>query len=180
MVKPICTALFGCVRLVHYCRCGEAGRTQARSIEVTNSSQSGKWPILGRVALCAGDSGCGNTAPETLPSSDHHPLTDCIEYPFLQHVNAMLNRKSRTVQITVGKKTHTMPVVQAFNALHAASSAYKHTVSLQAMQVSVEEMYACPIVAESSPPHVMAQQALLVIKLSGDAIIPNKGSAAAA
>ena len=39
---------------------------------------SGKWPILGRNALCAGDSGCGNPAPETLPSSDNHPLTDCI------------------------------------------------------------------------------------------------------
>ena len=41
---------------------------------------------------------------------------------------------------TVGKKTHTMSVVQAFKALHAASSAdkHKHAVSLQAMQVSVD------------------------------------------
>jgi len=92
----------------------------------------------------------------------------------------MINWKSMTVQITVGKKTHTMPVVQAFKALHAASSADKHAVSLQAMQVSVEEGDACPLVAESLPPHVMAQQALLVTKLSEDAIIPKKGSAAAA
>ena len=73
-----------------------------------------------------------------------------------------------------------MPVVKAFNALHAASSADKHTVSIQAVQVSVEEGNAYPLVAESSPPHVMAQHALLVTKLSEDAIIPKKASAAGA
>ena len=73
-----------------------------------------------------------------------------------------------------------MPVVQAFNALHAASSTDRHAVSIEAMQVSVEEWVACPLVAESSPPHLMAQPALLVTKLSEDAIIPKKGSAAAA
>jgi len=72
------------------------------------------------------------------------------------------------------------PLLQAFNALYAASSAHKHAVSLQAMQVSVEERDVCPLVAESQPPHVMAQQALLITKLSEDAIIPKKGSAAAA
>ena len=59
----------------------------------------------------------------------------------------MINWKSRTVQITVGKNTHTMPVVQCFNVIHAASSADKHAVSLQAMQVSVEEWDAFPLVA---------------------------------
>jgi len=47
-----------------------------RPIEGTNSSQSGKCPILERVAICAGDSGCGNPAPEALHSSDHQPLID--------------------------------------------------------------------------------------------------------
>ena len=108
------------------------------------------------------------------------PLPIVLGYHFLQQFNPIINRKSRTVQITVEKKTHTMPVVQAFNARHAASFADKHAVSLQAMQVSVEEVDACPIVAESSSHHVMAQQALLVVKLSKDAIIPKKGSAAAA
>jgi len=73
-----------------------------------------------------------------------------------------------------------MPVVQAFNAIHAASSADKHVVSLQAMQFSVEEWDVCLLVAESLPPHLMAQQALLITKLSEDAINPKKGSSAAA
>jgi len=34
-------------------------------------------------------------------------------YPFLQQFNPMINWKSLTVQITVGKKAHTMPLVQA-------------------------------------------------------------------
>ena len=48
------------------------------------------------------------------------------------------------------------------------------------MLVSVEKGDAGPLVAKSPPPHVMAQQAFLVTKLSVDAIIAKKGSAAAA
>jgi len=48
------------------------------------------------------------------------------------------------------------------------------------MQVSVEEWDACPLVAESPPPHVIALKALQVTKLGYDAVIPKKGSAAAA
>ena len=58
----------------------------------------------------------------------HLPIV--LGYPFLQQFNPMINWKSRTVNITVGMKTHTMPVVQAFNALHAASSSDDHAVSL--------------------------------------------------
>jgi len=73
-----------------------------------------------------------------------------------------------------------MPVVQAFNALHAASCADKHSVSLQAMQVSVEEGDAFPLVAGPPPQHVMVQPALLVTKPSENTVIPQKGSSAAA
>ena len=31
-----------------------------------------------RVSLCAGYSGYGDPAPETLPAREHHHLTDCI------------------------------------------------------------------------------------------------------
>ena len=103
-----------------------------------------------------------------------------LGYPFLQQFNPMINWKSRTVQITVGRKTHTMPVVQAFNALHVASSSDEHAVSLQAMQVATEESDVCTLVAESPPQHVMAQIVLLVTTLSENAIIPKKSSAAAA
>ena len=41
-------------------------------------------------------------------------------------------------------------------------------------------MDACTLVADSPPQHVMAQMALLVTKLSENAIIPRKRSAAAA
>ena len=87
----------------------------------------------------------------------HLPIV--LWYHFLQQFNTMFTWKSMAVQITVGTKTHTMPVVQAFNAPRAASSADKHVMSLQAMQVSVEEGDACSLVAESLPPHVMVQQA---------------------
>ena len=90
----------------------------------------------------------------------------------------MINLKSRTVNITMGKPTHTMPVVQTFNGLHAALSADKRVVSLQAMQVPVEAWNACPLVAEDLPQHVMAQRALLATKLSEDAVIPKNSSAA--
>ena len=61
-----------------------------------------------------------------------------LVHPFLQQFNPIINRKSGTVQITVGKKTHTMPAVQAFNAIHAASSSDEHAVSLEAIQVATE------------------------------------------
>jgi len=78
------------------------------------------------------------------------------------------------MQTTVRKKTRTMPVVQALNAIHAASSADKHAVSLQAMQVPIDEWDVCRLVAESPPQHVMAQPALLVTKPGENAIIPDK------
>ena len=42
------------------------------------------------------------------------------------------------------------------------------------MQVATEERTVCPLVAESPPQHVMAQMALLVTKLSENAIIARK------
>ena len=56
------------------------------------------------------------------------PLPIKLGYQFLQQFNPMINWKRMTVQIKEGKKTHTMPVVQAFNSSHAASSADKHAV----------------------------------------------------
>ena len=75
---------------------------------------------------------------------------------------------------------HMMPVVPAFSAPHAALSTAKHAMLLHAVQLSIEEWDACTLVSESPPQHVIAQPVLLVTKLSENAIIQKKCTAAAA
>ena len=50
------------------------------------------------------------------------PLPIVLGYPFLHQFNPMIDWKNRTVIITLGKKTHTIPVVKAYGTPHQPMS----------------------------------------------------------
>ena len=50
------------------------------------------------------------------------PLPIVLGHPFLHQFNPIIDWKNRTVIITLGKKTHTIPVVKAYDTPHQPMS----------------------------------------------------------